>query len=325
MNGRNFSNWKELKVYSRKVLIVGTGALATLFAAKLSARDVDVILLGTWTMGLETLKKDGARVEGEAAYPVRTTIDPVDCRPAGLALVLVKSWQTERAARQLGACLSADGLVVSLQNGLGNDSVLTRYLGQTRVARGITTLGAYLVAPGVVRVAGEGPLWLEQHPRIGQLASMMQNAGFRVEEVEDIRPHVWGKLIVNAAINPLTSILRVKNGKLLTDPLARNLMRRLANEAAAVAESQGVELPFADPERTAEEVAENTRENYSSMLRDILRDAPTEVDAINGEIVRLGHECGLGVSVNMLVWNLVLEQKRLSSAELSDMVRLGSS
>ncbi len=310
---------------SKEILIVGTGALATIFAARLSAVGTDVTLLGTWRAALDVFNTRGAQVEGEAAYPVRAVTDPADCAPARLALVLVKCWQTERAAQQLAACLAPDGLALSLQNGLGNDAVLARTLGPQRIATGITTLGVTLAAPGVVRMAGEGPIWLESHPGVGPLAEMLQEAGFPIVMVEDIRPHVWGKVVVNAAINPLTTILRVRNGDLLTDPLALALLGRLAREAAAVANAHGVTLPFPGPERAAEEVAKRTGENLSSMLRDVMRDAPTEVDTISGEVVRLGEAYGVDVRGNQLVWELVQKQKRLSSAELSDMVRLGQS
>jgi 2-dehydropantoate 2-reductase len=330
MSGRSFSRQKQEQVKNKKILIAGTGALATLFAARLSAVGVDVTLLGTWREALEAFNTRGAQVEGEQPYPVHATSDPLDCTPARLALVLVKSWQTERAARQLADCLAADGLAVSLQNGLGNTAVLARILhrvqdevlGMPRVTAGITTLGATLSAPGVVCLAGAGPVWLEAAPRLSPLVDILQAGGFPVEVVEDIRPRVWGKLVVNAAINPLTAILRLKNGELLTDPHARTLMGMLAREAARVAEAHGVALPFHGPERAAEEVAERTGDNLSSMLRDVLRGVPTEVDVINGAIVRMGEERNVEVSVNRLVWELVRKQSRLSSAELSDMVRL---
>jgi 2-dehydropantoate 2-reductase len=304
-----------------KVLIVGTGALATLFAARLSAAGVEVTLLGTWREALDVFNTRGAQVEGEPFQPVHATSDPADCIAAHLALVLVKSWQTERAALQLADCIAADGLVVSLQNGLGNAAVLAQTLGLSCVAVGITTLGATLATPGVVCLAGTGPVWLENHPAIRPMAEMLRAGGFPVEVEDDILPRVWGKLVINAAINPLTAILRVKNGELVTDPNVCALMGRLAREAASVANLHGVALPFSNPERAAEEVARQTRENLSSMLRDVLRGAPTEVDVINGAIVRLGEERGAAVPFNRLIWDLVKKQSRLSPAELSDMVR----
>jgi 2-dehydropantoate 2-reductase len=287
------------------VLIVGCGALATLFAGRLSSAGVDVMMLGTWAEGLSALRKVGARLDGEGCYPVRATDRPSDCKGAKIALVLVKSWQTERAAHQLMDCLAEDGLAVTLQNGLGNDDVLSGVLGPRRVSRGVTNLGATLLAPGYVRSSGKGVVTLETHMRLTTLKAIMRVANFELSIVKDSLPSVWGKLMINAAINPLTAILRVKNGELLANPPTRELMRILARETASVAESIGVALPFSSPEQAVEDVAQDTSDNTSSMLQDVLRGAPTEVDAINGAVVRKGDEKKISTPANRVIWYLV--------------------
>ncbi|MDP2975648.1 MAG: 2-dehydropantoate 2-reductase, partial [Anaerolineales bacterium] len=210
---------------TQSILIIGTGALATLFAARLSATGVDVTMLGTWQAGLDALRKEGARLAAadgvERAYPVRVIYDPAECRGARFALVLVKAWQTERAARQLTSCLAEDGLALTLQNGLGNREILSESLGLGRVALGVTTTGATLLGPGLVRLGGEGTISLEAHPRLAALEAMLRAAGFAIDVVADARSLLWGKLVVNAAINPLTALLRVPNGELLQRPTAR--------------------------------------------------------------------------------------------------------
>jgi 2-dehydropantoate 2-reductase len=290
---------------STSVLIVGSGALATFFAARLSAAGVDVTILGTWLEGLAALRKNGAQLDGEGSFAVRATDSPVDCRGAKIALVLVKSWQTERAAHQLADCLVEDGLAVTLQNGLGNDDILSGILGLQRVSRGVTTLGVALLAPGFVRLSGRGLVTLEAHPRISALEKILRVANFELNVVKDARPVVWGKVMINAAINPLTALLRVKNGELLAIPPARELMGELARETASVAEALGIALPFSVPKRVVEEVAEHTWGNISSMLQDVLRGAPTEVDAINGAGVRKGEEEKVATPVNRVIWYLV--------------------
>jgi 2-dehydropantoate 2-reductase len=287
------------------LLIIGSGALATLFAARLSAAGVHVTMLGSWQAGLAALRKDGARLDGGDTQIVQATDSPADCRGAKYALVLVKSWQTEHSASQLAECLAEDGLAVTLQNGLGNDSILARSLGLQRVSRGVTTHGATLLAPGLVRPAGNGEITLEAHTRLNKLEEMLQSAGFELRITENMEPIVWGKLIINAAINPITALLRVKNGDLLTNPPAQALMSELAGEAARVAQAIPVELPFLDPARAAEEVAQRTAENISSMLQDVLRSAPTEVDAINGAIVRMGERKGVPAPANRAIYSLV--------------------
>ena len=291
---------------SDSILILGTGALATLFAARLAAAGVFVTMLGTWPEGLAALSEKGVRVDGDdRAFHVHATDNPAECKGMRFALVLVKAWQTERAAHQLSGCLAEDGVALTLQNGLGNDTILACTLGLPRVARGVTTLGATMLAPGLVCLNGDGPVSLESHPHLFPLAEMIHRAGFGVNEVSDVQSLVWGKLVVSSAINPLTALLRVKNGELLELPSARALMGELARETAAVAKTLGVALPFPGPELAAEEVAQRTAENQSSMLQDVLRGAPTEIDAINGAVVRLAEERNLHVPVNRTVWSLV--------------------
>jgi 2-dehydropantoate 2-reductase len=288
-----------------KILLVGSGALATLFAYRLAAAGVEVTLLGTWAEGLAALRENGAQLDGAGSFPVRTIDNPADCREAKFALVLVKSWQTERAAHQLADCLAKDGLAVTLQNGLGNDTVLSEILGLQRVVRGVTTFGATLLAPGLVRSGGEGAVVLEAQPRLAPLKKLLRVANLATKTVTNIESVIWGKIVVNAAINPLTALLRVKNGELLERPSVRALMGELACETAAVAETLGVALPFSGPERAAEEVARRTAENTSSMLQDVLRGAPTEIDAINGAVIHWGEKKNVPTPVNRVMWSLV--------------------
>jgi 2-dehydropantoate 2-reductase len=134
---------------------------------------------------------------------------------------------------------------------------------------------------------------------------MIHRAGFVVKVLDNVQSLVWGKLVASSAINPLTALLQVKNGELLENPPARELMGELARETAAVAKMLGVILPFADPVRAVENVAQRTAENLSSMLQDILRGAPTEIDAINGAVVQIAEKKNLHVPVNRTIWRLV--------------------
>lgn len=294
---------------NESILIVGTGALATLFAARLAASGQSITMLGSWQAGLEALAEDGARLvdsEGRLqASRVQVARTPRSVPPSNHALVFVKSWQTEGAASQLAQCLPPGGLAVTLQNGLGNDAILSKALGRKRVSLGITTTGATLLGPGLVRPGGEGIVSLQAHPRLGGLEIALRNAGFTTEVVEDARSLAWGKLVVNAAINPLTALLRIPNGELLNRPSARQVMKSLASEAAAVARAQGIRLPFKDPVEAVESVARRTAANHSSMFQDIQRGAPTEIDAICGAVVRAGRKAGIPTPVNRLCWQLV--------------------
>lgn len=291
------------------VLIVGTGALASLFAARLSASGMQVTMLGSWIDAIRELNHSGVYLQTSNGsgqhYPVRAITDPRQAIGVRWALVLVKGWQTRRAATQLNACLAADGLALTLQNGLGNREILASSLGARRVAAGVTTLGASLLGPGRVHLAGEGPVTLEPHARLGALEQILCNAGFNVEIASDLQALQWGKLVINAAINPLTAVLGVKNGELVAHAETRELMQALAGEVAAVAAAQGIKLPYSDPASAAEHVALRTAQNTSSMLQDIRRGAPTEVDQISGAVVRLGSQVGIPTPFNRVLWLLV--------------------
>ena len=293
------------------ILIVGTGALATLFAARLAQAGYRITMLGTWKAGLDALRRDGARLVdaqgNEHQFEVQAIDDPRECAGMKDALVLVKAWQTERVAGQLRACLAdaQRGLAVTLQNGLGNRETLAQHLGPHRVALGVTTSGATLLGPGLVRTGGEGTTSIEQHLNLGPIEAALKSAKFAVNIVEDAQSLIWGKLVINAAINPLTALLRVPNGNLLKRPSAREMMRALASEAAQVAEAERIRLPFSNPIAAVEEVALKTAANHSSMLQDVLRGAPTEIDAICGAVVRTAQVHNIPVPANWCCWKLV--------------------
>jgi 2-dehydropantoate 2-reductase len=289
------------------ILIVGTGAMAGLFGARLGPH-AQVTLLGTWKAGLEALTRDGIRLQENGSVvqvPVRATSNPAECEAAQIALFLVKSWQTQRAAAMLAKCLAPQGVALTLQNGLGNLELMEAELSPQRVALGVTTVGATVLGPGRVRVGGSGATYVAPHPRLEPLVDLLQTAGFEVHPADNIESLVWGKLVVNCGINALTALLEVPNGELLARPGARAIMQEAAQETARVAEANGVKLPYPDPVEQVEGVARRTASNISSMLQDIRRGAPTEVDAINGAVVEMADRRGVPVPVNRTLWNLV--------------------
>jgi 2-dehydropantoate 2-reductase len=173
------------------------------------------------------------------------------------------------------------------------------------VALGVTTAGATLLGPGLARVGGDGIISLESHPYIESLQKMLLDAQLRVEIVGDANMLVWGKLVINASINPLTALLAVPNGALIEKPGARLVMEALARETAGVAAALGIHLPFSDPVSTVLDVARRTATNRSSMFQDVKRGAPTEIDAICGAVVRAGQSGNIPTPVNWTMWQLV--------------------
>jgi len=290
------------------VLIVGTGAMACLFAARL-APHVQVTMLGTWEAGLDALQDQGVRLieldGSEVNYPVEVGFDPEQFPPIHSALVLVKSWQTTRAAEQLKRCLSPQGIALTLQNGLGNLEKIQKEVGPERVALGVTTMGATLLGPGHVRLGGIGPTYIVHNDRLAPLEGMLHRAGFEMRTVEDLDRLIWGKLAINAGINPLTALLHVPNGELLKRPDARHLMVAAARETVSVATAKGITFVTEDPESQIIQVAWKTAQNHSSMFQDVLRGAPTEIEVICGAIVKEGRQLHVPTPVNETLWRLV--------------------
>ncbi len=299
-----------------EILVVGTGAMASLFAARLS-RIRPVSLLGTWEQGLKAIETKGIRVQemdGSLTRASATVLqDAREMSGVRFALVLVKSWQTKRAAGMLAECLDDEGVALTLQNGLGNLEILQQVLGEARSALGVTTTGATLLEPGMVRHGGDGPITLGPHARITPFADLLNEAGFTVERQDDLDGLIWSKLAVNAAINPLTALLEVRNGKLLEHDATRQMMAAAASEVAALAGVEGIRLATDDPAGFAMQVAEKTAANVSSMLQDIQRGAPTEIDAISGAIVRLMEGHGMEAPVNWSLWMLVKAKAALKA------------
>jgi 2-dehydropantoate 2-reductase len=207
----------------------------------------------------------------------------------------------------LETCLAGGGVAVTLQNGLGNLEKLAARLGERRASLGVTTSGATLLGPGRIRAGGDGVTHLAGREDLAPLAELLGRAGFVVQASDDVEGMAWGKAVINAAINPVAALLRIPNGELLSPDRAGawEISREAASEAAAVAAARGVRLPFADAPGQVAEVLRRTATNRSSMLQDVERGRPTEVDAINGAIVAEGERLGVPTPVNRLLWNLV--------------------
>jgi 2-dehydropantoate 2-reductase len=289
------------------IVIVGSGAMACLFGARLAPQR-PVQILASWPQGVAALRKDGIKEtvgEGWRQHPVQVTTNPSEISPARFALVLVKAWQTRRAAEQLKTCLQPGGIALTLQNGLGNREILAEALGESRAALGVTTYGATLLGPGQVRPAGEGVVELAMVPALEDLKDWLQQAGFHVKEAKDLAGLVWGKLAVNAGINPITALVRATNKVIAENPDARQLMEQSVHEVMAVAQEMGILLPQNDPVAATLEVAQRTAENRSSMLQDLERGAPTEVEAICGAIVQHGQQVSVETPLNQTFWRLI--------------------
>ncbi len=294
-----------------KIAVVGAGAMGSLFGALLSSV-ADVTLVDPWREHVQAINRDGLRLtepEGDSIIHVPATTDPAAVHNADLAIIFVKSHQTEMAANMAAQLLAPHGLALTMQNGIGNRDVLARVLGESRAWQGVTAQGATLLGPGHVRHAGHGPTHLETRPEIAataqQVAELFAQAGFETHLSANLDSLVWGKLVINVGINALTAILRVPNGILAQVAPARELLAAAVREAVQVAEARGIQLPYEDPVARVIEVARATASNRSSMLQDVMRGSRTEIEVINGAIVHEADQLGLKAPYNQVLVALV--------------------
>lgn len=270
-------------------------------------------MLGTWPEGIAAVQRCGVRVvdpDGRRwTARLSATDDPKAVPPADVALVLVKSHQTARAAAWAARVLAAAGAAVTLQNGLDNAPKLAAVLGAGRVTAGVTYNGATLLGPGEVRHAVALPTHLGRTEAtaalVHDLAGLLAASGLPASVTDEIDGLLWTKAVANAAINPLTALWRTPNGEVTATAVRRELLGMLARESAEVARALGIELALDDPCAYVESVAAATSANRSSMLQDVARGRPTEIDSINGVIVREGARLGVRTPANEVVWRLV--------------------
>jgi 2-dehydropantoate 2-reductase len=284
--------------------------MAGLFAARLAAAGHPITMLGTWQTGLQALRQHGVRlVEAggqEHSYPVQVASTPQECGAARYALVLVKAWQTERAARQLAGCLAPDGIAISLQNGLGNREALAQALGAERVGSGISTSGATLSNRGA-RAGGSAfhPGRTSSPEQAGRLAA---NGRLPDRGQRGYRGAAVGQAGGQCGDQPADCPAGRAQRAVADPPFDTPPGSRHRSESAAVAGALGIQLPYSDSLAMVEGVAMRTAQNCSSMLQDIIRQAPTEIDAICGAIAQAGERAGVATPLNRALWEMVKQR-----------------
>ena len=296
-----------------KIVIVGPGAMGCLFAAFLSKSKEAVWLLDKNKEGAAKLNEIGISLEGTSgawqAKP-KTTANVQDIGKADLILICVKSFHTKQAIEQIKPLLQQNTKIMTLQNGIGNIEIIAELAGEDRVIGGITSEGATLIDIGKIRHAGHGETIVgtldgKVPVEIRSIREVFNRVGLQTKMSRDIKGLVWSKLIINTGINALSAITRLPNGKLTEFEGTKRILRDAVTEATRVAKRKRIKLIYDDPLAKVEAVCEGTASNTSSMLQDVLRKKRTEIDFINGVIVRLGQELGIAVPTNRLLTDLV--------------------
>ena len=297
-----------------KISIIGSGAMGSLFGGRLALSGQDVILYDVYQEHVDAINNAGLAIEDAATGQVtlvhpKASSDPQSVAGSDVLIIFVKSTTTEEAAAKFKAFAKPDTIALTLQNGLGNEEILRKHFGPQRTAAGVTSQGATFLGPGKIRHAGKGPTHMAMadgdSKKLGALAAALAAAGFEIHVDQDVAGMVWSKLLINVGINALTALLNIKNGQLLDYADVKSLMADLVTEAVAVAKARGVHLTYDDPIATVYDVAQKTGANASSMLQDFQKSRQSEIDFMNGAIIREAKALGIPVPVNEALTRLV--------------------
>ena len=294
-----------------KIGIVGSGAVGSLFAAHLAQLDdVETWVYDVSQAHVDAINRDGLRLTGvgEVHSHPRATTDAAELPALDFGIVATKGMHT-RSAMEATARSFADGAVCSVQNGIGNEEVIADHV--SLVIRGTTFPAGKLLEPGVVQWDTAGKTWIgpfEPKPatmdQVRTLADLLTKSGMETLALEDARGAQWTKLIFNAASNALCSLTRLPHGRAALDEDVRWVMDGVIEEGTAVARELGIAMEK-DPAELLEESIEVALDHKPSMLQDVLAQRPTEIDQLNGGIVRFGLEVGIDTPLNRAAWSLV--------------------
>jgi 2-dehydropantoate 2-reductase len=316
------------------ILIAGAGAIGSVMGGMLRRANRSVAMLGRETH-LEKISREGLRITGlfgdHRVDGFTLASEPAQLGgPFDLILLTVKSYDTQAMCDRIGRLLAPDGLIVSMQNGLGNIEVMVERFGARRVLGGRVIFGAEMPAPGVVNVTvfaqpvavGPAPAIHGKHAarlfaQAREVAGILANAGIATNPCEDITPFLWTKLFYNAALNPLGALLRLHYGALAADPDLRAIMNEAIDEAFAVATRLGVALPFESAEEYRamfySKLVPSTFNHRPTMLHDLELRGRTDIAAMNGKVVELAEMHGLCANTNRTLTRLIRARERIAS------------
>lgn len=296
-----------------RIVIVGPGAMGCLFAAFLSKSGEELWILDKDKERAARVSQQGIIIEGISGnwqVPVRATADVKEIEKADLIIVCVKSYDTKAAIMQARPLVTDNTQVLTLQNGIGNIEIISEVVGMDKVIGGVTNQGATLVDTAHIRHAGRGETVIGRVDgkipvEMRSIREIFNKVGLETRISRDIKGLLWSKLIINVGINALTAITRLNNGRLIEFEGTHRILREAVLEATRIAKRKRIKLIYDDPLAKVEAVCEATAANVSSMLQDVLRRKRTEIDFINGVIVRHAQELGIPAAVNSILVDLV--------------------
>lgn len=289
-----------------KVTVMGAGAVGCYFGGMLARAGHEVTLVGR-PQHVEAVAREGLRMETrtfDEQVRLRAVADAAQAPAADLVLFCVKSMDTEAAGRELKPLLRPDTLVLCLQNGVDNADRLRAVLPGQEVAAAVVYVATEMAGPGHLRHHGRGELVIEPAARSPEAQRAFTGAGVPTEISDNVRGALWLKLVLNSAYNAISAIAQQPYGETVRGPGVWDVMRDVVDECLAVARAEGVQVP-GDAHAAARKLVESMPAQYSSTAQDLARGKPTEIDYLNGYVVRRGDALGIPVPANRVLWALV--------------------
>ena len=296
-----------------KTAVMGGGAVGCYFGGMLARAGADVTLIGR-PAHVDAITRDGLWFEGlqfQERIPMRASTDAAACAGADLVLMCVKTPATEAATREIAPHLAPGTLVLSLQNGVENAAKI-RSECVNLVAAAVVYVGCAMSAPGRLKHTGRGDLVIGADARQGHvpparlhaLAAVLERAAVPCKVSDNIEGELWGKLLINCACNAISALGRARYGRMVELPETRSLMQGAVAEVLAVARAAGVVMPPGDWSEIALALARGMAQTTSSTAQDLARGNKTEIDHLNGVIVRRGQALGVAVPLNSALYGL---------------------
>ena len=295
-----------------RICIVGCGAVGSLFAAHLAkAGEAEIWAYDVWKDHTDAIRRNGLKLSGAAEFTakVNATSDPKELPRCDYGIVATKAIHTRHAIEQTAHAFGDTSAVCSVQNGVGNEEILAEHV--KYVIRGTTFPAGHPIAPGHIGYDIKGDTWIGPFEptrtpmnRVEELAGMMSRAGMNTIALADARGAQWTKLIFNASTNPVGALTQLHHGAATRFPATGRLFEDLIAEGEAVAKAMSIEL-HGDPRHMVQKGASAPGKHRASMLQDVLAKRPTEVDFMNGAIVRWGDQLGVPTPLNRAMWELV--------------------
>jgi 2-dehydropantoate 2-reductase len=289
-----------------RVAVIGAGAVGCFYGGMLARAGHAVTLIGR-AQHVQVFERDGLRMQTlsfDEQVPVAASTEAAAVAGADVVLFAVKSPDTEATGEQMRPHLKAGALVLCLQNGVDNAERLRAVLPDVDVAAAVVYVATEMAGPGHLRHHGRGELVIEPSAGSARLEQALIAAGVPTEISDNVRGALWVKLILNCAYNALCALGKLPYGPLVERPGVREVMADVVAECRAVAAADGVTLP-GDVDLAVRRIAETMPTQHSSTAQDLMRGKPTEIDHLNGYVMRRGADLGVPTPANRVLWTLV--------------------